>query len=115
MIEKKRPDERVVSIRLLPEEAEILKEKATEAHMSQAQFLKNVITYGGAHQKTIFTRDSTHSLNYEINRIGNNLNQIVFCSYGSEEIDKIELLKLRDNYFELLSAFYNFINGKNEK
>lgn len=31
-----RPNDRIVSIRLLPEEAEILKTKAEEAHMSKA-------------------------------------------------------------------------------
>lgn len=110
MIENKRPDGRVISIRLLPQEAEILKAKAKEANMSQARFLKQVIFYGGAYEKTAFKRDDISKLQYELDRIGNNVRQIKTHSHKSTEKEEIELLRLCDNYSELLSAFYDFVH-----
>lgn len=107
-----RPNDHIVSIRLLPEEAEILKAKAEEAHMSKARFLKNVLLYGGAYERTNFTKSDTDKLLYEIDRIANNLNQILVHVYGDEKIHKTEVVKLRDNYYGLLSAFYDFVHGK---
>lgn len=115
MSERKQPKERIISVRLLPEEAEILQEKAKEADMSKASFLKNVIVQGRAYKKTNFMKEDVGKLQYEIDKIGNNINQIFFRVSGSSNIDEIEFLKLKDNYMELLSAFYDFIHGKENK
>ena len=40
MSENNRPKEKIVGVRLLPEEAEVLQAKAEEANMSKARFLK---------------------------------------------------------------------------
>ena len=53
-------------------------------------------------------------MQYEIDKIGNNINQIAVRANGSSNIDEIEFFKLRDNYMELLSAFYDFIHGKGD-
>lgn len=115
MNESNRPDGRVVSIRLLPEEAEVLAAKAKEANMSKARFLKNVIAYRGAYKETNFTSDDSHKLMYEINRIGNNLEQIAIRAHGNKDIDIIDFWKLRDNYLGLITAFYYFIYGIERK
>jgi peptidoglycan hydrolase CwlO-like protein len=60
----------------LPEEAEVLQAKAEEANMSKARFLKNVILQGGAYEKTNFTAEDVGKLQYEIDKIGNNINQM---------------------------------------
>ena len=112
MSENNRPKENIVGVRLLPEEAEVLQAKAEEANMSKARFLKNVILQGGAYEKTNFTAEDVGKLQYEIDKIGNNINQIAVRANGSSNIDEIEFFKLRDNYMELLSAFYDFIHGK---
>ncbi|EKC58641.1 mobilization protein [human gut metagenome] len=98
----------------MPEEAEVLQAKAEEANMSKARFLKNVILQGGAYEKTNFTAEDVGKLQYEIDKIGNNINQIAVRANGSSNIDEIEFFKLRDNYMELLSAFYDFIHGKGD-
>ena len=105
MSENNRPKEKIVGVRLLPEEAEVLQAKAEEANMSKARFLKNVILQGGAYEKTNFTAEDVGKLQYEIDKIGNNINQIAVRANGSSNIDEIEFFKLRDNYMELLSAF----------
>ena len=46
--------DRFISLRLLPEEAEILTAKAEEAGMSRSGFLKNVILFGAAHERRNF-------------------------------------------------------------
>ncbi len=68
--------------------------------------------YGGAYKRTNFTKGDTDKLLYEIDRIANNLNQIWVHGYGDENIDETEVFKLRDNYYRLLSAFYDFVHGK---
>ena len=114
MSENNRTKEKIVGVRLLPEEAEVLQAKAEEANMSKARFLKNVILQGGAYEKTNFTAEDVGKLQYEIDKIGNNINQIAVRANGSSNIDEIEFFKLRDNYMELLSAFYDFIHGKGD-
>ena len=114
MSENNRLKEKIVGVRLLPEEAEVLQAKAEEANMSKARFLKNVILQGGAYEKTNFTAEDVGKLQYEIDKIGNNINQIAVRANGSSNIDEIEFFKLRDNYMELLSAFYDFIHGKGD-
>lgn len=109
MDEHNRSKERVLSIRLLPEEAKILKAKAEKAHMSQATFLKNVIVSGGAYEKANFTKKDIDILHYEIDRIGNNLNQIAYLAHNSEMLDKSKFFQLYENYLAILSAFYDFI------
>ena len=71
----------------------------------RSRFLKNVILQGGAYEKTNFTAEDVGKLQYEIDKIGNNINQIAVRANGSSNIDEIEFFKLRDNYMELLSAF----------
>lgn len=112
MIKSNRPKERIISVRLLPEEAEILNTKAKEANMSKARFLKNVILKGRAYERTNFTQEDVGKLQYEIDKIGNNINQISYRVSGSSNIDEIEFLKLKDNYMQLLSAFCDFVHGK---
>ena len=65
-------------------------------------------------KKTNFTAEDVGKLQYEIDKIGNNINQIAVRANGSSNIDEIEFFKLRDNYMELLSAFYDFIHGKGD-
>ncbi|MDL2233512.1 plasmid mobilization relaxosome protein MobC [Ruminococcaceae bacterium OttesenSCG-928-L11] len=101
--------DRVISIRLLPEEAALLKAKAKEAHMSQARFLKNVLIYGGVYERTNFTREDRAKLQHELDYIGNNLNQIAIYAHSSKDIDDLEFLRLQDRFKELLSEFYDFI------
>lgn len=112
MSENNRPTDRIISIRLLPEEAEVLQAKAQEAGMTQARFLKNAILQGAAYESTFLKREDIQKMQYEIDKIGNNINQISYYLQGDSDIDEIDVLKLRDNYMELLSAFYDFIHGK---
>ncbi len=114
MSENNRPKERIVGVRLLPEEAEVLQAKAKEANMSKARFLKNVILQGSAYEKTNFTAEDAGKLQYEIDKIGNNINQIAVRANDSSNIEEIDFSRLKDNYKELLSAFYEFIHGKGE-
>lgn len=96
---------RMITLRLLPQEATVLADKAREANMSKACFLKNAIRYGGAYRKENFTGDDQIRLIYELNRIGNNVNQIMWRSHSSREIDDEEMIQIYDIYLDLLSAF----------
>lgn len=104
-----RPTSRIVCIRLLQEEAEILEAKAKKAKMSKARFLKNIIRYGSVYEKKNFLSEDAHKLQYEIDRIGNNMNQIFYRVYNTENIDEIEVLRLKELYTELLSTMTDFV------
>lgn len=98
---------------LLEEEYEILQSKLIEANMTQSDFLRNMILFGAAHERTMFSKKGERDLIREINRIGNNLNQIAVKANSSKIVDKVDFEKLYNNYLELLGTFDNFARGEN--
>lgn len=102
---------RTITVRLLPQEAMVLQAKAQEAHMSKAEFLKNAIHYGRAYPKRNFVAADRERLVYELNRIGNNMNQIWWQSKAHSEVDEMELLLAYETCLNLLSVCDRFVRG----
>ncbi len=69
------------TLRLIPEEAKILAEKAEESGINEAAYLRMMIRSKPCDYPEI--RDMLKTLINEVNRIGVNINQIVF-NYNSE-------------------------------
>lgn len=106
-----RQRQRRLSIFLTEEELAVLEAKKDEADLSKSQFIRNMIMFGFAHERTVFSSEDTRALLYELNRIGNNLNQIAFLANTSKIIEKSDFSALYNNYTELLSCYFNFITG----
>ena len=90
---------------LLEEEMQILSDKAKTAGMSKTEFLRNVILFGSARGRTNFTREDAKSLIYELNRIGNNINQIAYQANVNCAVNKNDFHALTDYYDKLLAQF----------
>ena len=89
---------------LLPEEKAMLEKNAYELGLSKADYLRNVIMYGkfiGRH--FVMDKEQGKQLIFEINRIGNNINQIAYRTNAKMYAGNSEWQELRENYFELLS------------
>ena len=71
-----------------------------------------MILFGAAHERTLFTKKETENLLYEINRIGNNINQIAYRANVNKKIDEKDFQNMYANYVELLSVYDEFIRGK---
>lgn len=103
---------RKLNIFLLDEEWELLNAKADELEMSKSEYIRNIILFGTAYKRSIFSKEETKEFIYEINRIGNNLNQIAYRANTNKTIDEIDFQNLYDNYVELLGQFDYFVRGK---
>lgn len=110
--EENRKRKRKLNVYLLEEELAILDAKADEAEMNKSEYIRNMIMFGAAHERTIFSRKDSEALIYELNRIGNNINQIAYRANANRVIDERDFQNMYDNYMELLSAYDKFIRGK---
>jgi len=112
MGERSRKRTRKLNVYLLDEELAILEAKSDEAQMSKSEYIRNMIMFGAAHERTMFSKKDTEALLYEINRIGNNLNQIAYRANSNKTIDERDFQSMYYNYLELLSVYDKFMRGK---
>ena len=61
---------------LSEQEAEIFEQKCKQLGISKSEFIRNCILYGSTVKKTMFSDEKADRIIYEMNRIGNNINQI---------------------------------------
>lgn len=104
MAEKDRIRTEKYLLTLLPEEKAMLEKNSYELGLSKADYLRNVIMYGkfiGRH--FVMDKEQGKQLIFEINRIGNNINQIAYRTNAKMYAGNSEWQELRENYFELLS------------
>lgn len=109
---KKRPNRlrsRMFPLRLLDEEYEVLEIKAQEAGMTKVELLRNLILYGAAHKRTVFSDEEAKAMRYELNRIGNNINQIALWANTMKKGDRGQFERLFDEYRTLLSEFNRIV------
>ena len=114
MGDEHRKRKNLFTLRLFDEELAILDAKADEAGMNKSDFLRNMILFGAAHERTAFSKEDSKALIYELNRIGNNINQLAYLSNASHSVCSENFDQLTSDYFELLSVFENFMRGKND-
>lgn len=112
MASANRSRKRKFNVYLLDEEWEILEAKKDEAEMTKSDFIRNVIMFGAAHKRTMFSKEDSQRLIYELNRIGNNINQIAAKVNSKGTVDEIDFENLQELYISLLGAYDDFIRGK---
>ncbi len=57
-------------------ESEILEKKISKLGISKSEYIRNCILFGFPGRKTNFSDEEAERIAYEMNRIGNNVNQI---------------------------------------
>lgn len=98
-----------VQVYLLPEEYEVLEVKAAEAGLTRSDLLRRLILFGSAAQKSLFTKEDADAILFQLNRIGNNLNQIAWRANTLKGADKATLDDLSKNYDDILSEFERLV------
>lgn len=106
MAEKKnRGRSKAVYVRLYAEEWDILERKAKIVGKSKSDFLRDIILLGEVREKPVWQDENFKRLLYEINRIGNNINQIAYNSNLKKSTGREEIYSLREQYESLLSLY----------
>lgn len=96
---------------LLDEEMEILNDKAAAANMSKTEYIRNVVLFGAARRRTNFASADADKISHELNRIGNNINQIAYQANSKCAVDENDFFWLREEFTHFLAAFERFVIG----
>lgn len=107
MNDKKRFRNNRFGVRLFDEEAEILENKAKEQGLSKTEYIREIILYSEIkkNNRKILSDEKFTKLLYEINRIGNNINQIAYNSNLIKSTGKEEIEGLKKQYDSLLQLY----------
>lgn len=89
-------------VKLLDEEAEILKMKAYEYGMSRSEFIRNLILFGVGKSYSREDRALLKEYANAINKIGNNLNQIAYTTYLKNSTNRKDMLAVLEEFHALL-------------
>lgn len=88
---------------LLPEEKALLEKGAYELGYSKAEYLRNLIVYGSMYGRHwSMDKEQGKQLLYEVNRIGNNINQIAYIVNTQSHATRAEFDGLLREYNNLL-------------
>ncbi len=85
-----------LTLRLSQEESDRLREYAGMEHMSQSDFLRTLILQREGKVVPAEVRDEIKKLSYEINRIGNNINQLTRGTHERRYMSEQDRKDLRD-------------------
>ena len=79
--------------------------------MTKSEYIRNMILFGAAHERTMFSKAGEEVLIYELNRIGNNINQIAWRANSNKSVDEHDFITLYDCYLQLLGSYDQFVRG----
>lgn len=96
---------KAVYVRLFQEEWNILEKKARLIGKTKSDYLRDIILLGEVKEKPVWQDENFKRLLYEINKIGNNLNQISYNSNLKKSTGREEIYALREQYESLLSLY----------
>jgi len=115
---KKRYRNNRFEIRLFDEEVEILENKAKIQGLSKTEYIREIILYSEIkeNKRNILSNENFKKLLYEINRIGNNINQIAYNSNLIKSTGREEIKNLKEQYENLLQLYTDtFVFNGEEK
>ena len=115
---KKRYRNNRFEIRLFDEEVEILENKAKIQGLSKTEYIREIILYSEIkdNKRNILSDENFKKLLYEINRIGNNINQIAYNSNLIKSTGREEIKNLKEQYENLLQLYTDtFVFNGEEK
>ena len=94
-------------MRLFPEEMRILKKKAEEQGVSKTDYVRDLILFGCVKEtrRSVLSDEKFLKMLYEMNRIGNNINQIAYNSNLKKSTGKEGIKALSESYDSLLQLY----------
>ena len=103
MAEKDRIRAEQFKFTLLPEERAMLEKNAFELGLSKADYLRKLILYGEViGQHPVIDKEQGRELLYEVNRIGNNINQIAYRTNAQKFTTDNDWREVRNECMEIL-------------
>lgn len=115
MAEKDRFRTKQIHIKLTDEEYEILMQKCAEFNLTQAGYVRTAILFGSVQDtKPRVDENLIKQLVYEVNRIGNNINQIAYICNSKYEVTEREMIEAKDNLFRAEKYIVDVLNGLGE-
>ena len=101
---------------LLPEESAMLTKNAYELGLSKADYLRKIILYGNIiGQHPIMEKSQGRKLLYEVNRIGNNINQIAYNSNSKRSTTNLEWKAVRAECLEILCLLGSMVHMERDE
>ena len=110
MAEHHRKRTRQFKVSLYDGEFEVLGRKAEKANLSKTDYVRNVILFGAAKDKTNFSKENAEKLCYELNRIGNNINQIAHQANLKCAVSENDFHVLKEQFKKVIRELENFIS-----
>ena len=100
-------------MRLSDNEYELLELQAKKARTTKSGLVRKMLLDGVASLavKNNFTEEQANNIKYELNRIGNNLNQIAYHCNASRDVSHKETEALISEFHELLNLLNDFARG----
>ena len=96
---------------LLPEERALLEKNAFELHLSKADYLRKIILYGSiVGQHPVIDKTTGEKLLYEVNRIGNNINQIAYNTNARMHASDLDWREIKNEAFLILELLGSLID-----
>lgn len=112
MAEENRLRKKQLQIRLLDDEKKLLEEKTKKSKLTKSEYVRMLIAYGGARGiKINHSDEEARKLCYELNRIGNNVNQIAYRVNLNSTVDPDDFENLQNAFDELLECFHTHVMG----
>ena len=110
MAEKDRVRTEQFKMTLLPEERALLEKNAFELGLSKADYLRKIILYGSiVGQHPVIDKDTGEKLLYEVNRIGNNINQIAYNTNAKMYASGADWREVKKDAFAILELLGSLI------
>ena len=111
MAEKDRVRTEQFKLTLLPEEKALLEKNAFELGLTKADYLRKIILYGSiVGQHPVLDRETNEKLLYEVNRIGNNINQIAYNTNAKKYASGADWREIKREAFEILELLGGLID-----
>lgn len=102
-----RKREKQIKFRVTEEELKLIKSKIEDSKLKQTEFFISCAT-----NKEIVIIGGLKELAFEVNKIGNNLNQLTKIANREKEIDQIELKKAREELSEVWQLLRQLIQNQ---
>lgn len=108
MGENHRRRTKCIRVKVFEEELRILENQCERFSMSKSEFLRNCILFGGVYRPERLEKDEIKKLIYELNRIGNNINQIAYNANSKKSTDREDMLALTHEFNEFRALYKEF-------
>ena len=108
-MEKKRNRTHKINVFLSDREAEIFEQKIAKLGISKSEYIRNCILYGFPGRKTNFSDAEADRIAYEMNRIGNNVNQIARYVNREHETSLAEIEEVKNLIWDLHNVIMKLV------